>query len=53
MRDPPSAIAQSSTPVIKHLNNEPFYFVVDSNIQLYIIGTGENRVIVNDPKMLS
>ena len=51
--DTPTDIAQSSTPVIKHLNTKPFCLVSDSVTQLYIIDTGANRVIVNYPKLLS
>ena len=53
IRDTTPATVQYSTPVIKHLNYEPFCFVADSNIQLYIIDTAPNNVIVNYPKLLS
>ena len=50
--DTPPTITQSYTPVIKYLNNEPFFFVPDSNSQFYIIATGTNRAIVNYPNFL-
>ena len=48
IRDTRSSIVQYSTPVIKHLNNEPFCFISDSNSKWYIIDTGANRVVLND-----
>ena len=53
IRDTKPAIVQYSTPVIKHLNYEPFCFVADSNSQLYFIDTAANKVIINNPKLLS
>ena len=52
-RDPPSAFVQSFNPVLGFLNIKPLCFVSDSDIQLYIIDTGTNRVIVNNQNLLS
>ena len=40
-------------PTPDHYNNEPYCFVADTDSQQYIIDTGANRVIVNDPSLLA